>query len=102
MPREILLNARYGGFRLSETVKALYRTATMDVIQPEYWEIDLDVRRDDPILLKIVKEVGLDESSGALAKLKIIQIPDDVAEDGWLIQDYDGEEWVAEKHRTWR
>ena len=55
--------------------------------------------------VKIVKEVGLKESSGEvgeLAKLKIIEIPDDVPEDGWIILDYDGVEWVAEKHRCWR
>ena len=30
--------------------------------------------------------------------LKIIEIPDDV---DWIIEEYDGNEWVAEKHRTW-
>ncbi len=49
-----------------------------------------------------VKEVGLKESSGELAKLKIIEISDDVPKDGWIILDYDGVEWVAEKHRCWR
>ena len=32
------------------------------------------------------------------ANLKMVEIPDDVE---WEIADYDGKEWVAEKHRTW-
>ena len=44
----------------------------------------------------------MDKSSDTDGKLKIVEIPDDVPEDGWTIQDYDGKEWVAEKHRTWR
>jgi len=30
--------------------------------------------------------------------LKIVDIPDGVE---WEIEEYDGMEWVAEKHRTW-
>jgi hypothetical protein len=101
MPREIVLNEKYGGFSLSDQVQTLYKEATKDVVRPKYWYIEQDVRRDDQILLKIIREVGLDKSAGNFAKLKIIEIPDDVPEDGWVIQDYDGIEWVAEKHRTW-
>lgn len=100
MPREIVLNKCYGGYGLTNTVKDLYKKATMDVVRPENWDVEY-VRRDDPILLRIIKEVGLKESSDRFAELKIIEIPDDVPEDGWVIQDYDGQEWVAEKHRTW-
>ena len=32
------------------------------------------------------------------ANHKIVEIPADVE---WQIQEYDGMEWVAEKHRTW-
>jgi hypothetical protein len=28
----------------------------------------------------------------------VIEIPDDVE---WEVEEYDGLEWVAEKHRTW-
>jgi hypothetical protein len=31
--------------------------------------------------------------------LAIVEIPDDVQ---WIIEENDGMEWVAEKHRTWR
>ena len=58
---------------------------------------DRDVARDDPYLLKVIKELGMG-ANGPHANLKIVEIPGDV---DWLIQEYDGAEWVAEKHRTW-
>ena len=53
--------------------------------------------RADPLLVEVVEALG-DEANGSHAKLKIVEIPDDVE---WTIQEYDGWEWVAEKHRTW-
>ena len=32
------------------------------------------------------------------SELKIVDIPEDV---DWYIEEYDGREWVAERHRTW-
>ncbi len=32
------------------------------------------------------------------AKLKVVEIPDDV---DWEVENYDGIEWIAEKHRIW-
>lgn len=58
---------------------------------------DRDIPRDDPILIKVVKELGK-EANGTYATLKIIEIPDDVK---WQIEEYDGYEHVAEQHRTW-
>ena len=56
------------------------------------------VARDDPYLVQVVEEMGGDAAGGKAAMLKIVEIPQSV---DWLIQDYDGLEWVAEKHRTW-
>ena len=53
--------------------------------------------RDDPILIQVVEELG-ETANGRCASLKIIEIPDDVE---WTIGEYDGQEWIAEKHRTW-
>ncbi len=58
---------------------------------------DNDLKRDDPALVAAVKELGT-SANGEFAKLEIIEIPDDVE---WEIEEYDGHEWVAEKHRTW-
>lgn len=101
MGKKIVLNRCYGGFSLSKDVKSMYKNATRDVIRPTGWFSDQDIPRDDPTLIDIIEKIGLEKAGGGFAKLQIIEIPEDVAEDGWIIQDYDGVEWVAEKHRTW-
>ena len=57
-----------------------------------------NIPRDDPALVSVVRQLG-SKSWGEYAKLKIVKIPRDI---DWYIDDYDGKEWVAEKHRTWR
>jgi hypothetical protein len=54
--------------------------------------------RDDPALIRIVEELGPEVASGENAKLKVVEIPDDVE---WEIDEYNGSEQIAEKHRTW-
>lgn len=56
-----------------------------------------DVPRDDPDLVAVVRELGK-RAGGKFAKLEIVDIPDDAE---WEIAEYDGNEHVAEKHRTW-
>jgi len=56
-----------------------------------------DIARDDPYLVQVVDELG-SEAGGSHAKLKVVEIPGDV---DWIIEEYDGNEWVAEKHRKW-
>ena len=55
------------------------------------------IKRTDPDLIRIVRKMGK-RANGDYADLKIITIPDDVE---WEIQEYEGREWVAEKHRRW-
>jgi hypothetical protein len=38
------------------------------------------------------------QANAPVAKLKIVEIPASVE---WQIEEYDGKEWVAERHRTW-
>jgi len=54
--------------------------------------------RADADLIAIIEELGSEQASGELASLKIVQIPNNVE---WEIHDYDGREYVAEKHRKW-
>ena len=61
------------------------------------WGGDRAIERNDPILVQVVEEMG-SNADGGVAELKIVEIPDDVE---WDIEEYDGTEWVAEKHRTW-
>jgi hypothetical protein len=60
---------------------------------------DRDLARDDPYLVAVVEELGSEAASGDHAELKVVVIPADV---DWYIEEYDGAEWVAEQHRTWR
>lgn len=76
----------------------MYKELTKDITKPEHWHIDTDVARDDPHLITVVEMLGRKASSGQYANLKVITIPDGV---DWVVKDYDGVEWVAEKHRTW-
>ena len=56
-----------------------------------------EIARDDPMLVQVVEEMG-NKSFGQCAELKVVEIPDGVA---WEIAEYDGNEHIAESHRTW-
>jgi len=89
--QHIVINTRHGGFGLSELALERYKKYTgQDVGQH-------DIARDDPVLVRIVNELG-SEADGAYATLKVVEVPGDV---DWEIDEYDGDEWVAEKHRRW-
>ncbi len=53
--------------------------------------------RTDLALIKIVEELS-NAANGYFAKLKIVEIPDDVT---FVIEENDGMETIAEVHRTW-
>jgi hypothetical protein len=93
--RRVVINDCYGGFGLSEEAFERYKQLA-GITDPIF--LYYDINRDDPYLIKLVREMG-DRVNGPCANLKIVEIPADVA---WLIQDYDGIEWIAEEHRTWR
>lgn len=63
-----------------------------------YWDawIGRD-NRDHPLLVQVVEELG-EGAWGPHAALEVVETPDEVE---WEIDDYDGLEHVAEKHRTW-
>jgi hypothetical protein len=89
---KIIINTCYGGFGLSEKALALFneRSGTVNTYER-------DIPRNNPILVEIVEQLG-EAADGGHAELKVVEIPDDVK---WQIEEYDGNEWVAEKHRTW-
>ena len=56
-----------------------------------------DIPRNDPALIQVVEEFA-NKANGWAAELKIVEVPNDVE---WTVEEYDGMEWVAEKHRIW-
>lgn len=54
--------------------------------------------RADVDLIAVLEELGIEKSNGQHASLKILEIPNDIE---WQVEEYDGHEHIAEKHRTW-
>jgi len=92
---KIVINKCYGGFGLSKEAMDLY--LERKGMQGEKLH-DSEIERDDPVLVEVVEELGI-LASGKYAEVEVVDIPDDVE---WEIEEYDGNEWVAERHRTWR
>ena len=112
---KIVINCDYGGFSLSDWAIETYadrkgiklkKEKTLDsfggitlftnIVTNEDFE-SRDIERNDPVLVKVVEELG-SKSFGFAANLKIVEVPDDV---DWEVVQYDGLEHIAEKHRTW-
>lgn len=126
---KVVINKCYGGFSLSEKgisryaeIKELklyrwrekrqffeqfwhYSTVPVETDgegfiskMPEtgYWS-DRDIDRNDPALVQTVEELGK-AADGECARLGIVEIPDGIE---FSIEEYDGNEHVAEKHNTW-
>ena len=92
---KVVINACYGGFGLSQVEIDRYHEIKGIPVPKDFW--GHNIPRDDPALVQVVHETPR-EYGYALAYLKIVEIPDDVE---WEIEEYDGNEWVAEKHRKW-
>ena len=102
---KVVINSCYGGFGLSKEAADLY--CEKKGINPGNWNAtwgfydnfhSRSLERDDVDLVEIVESMG-EKASGYCAELKVVKIPDDVE---WTIEEYDGSEWLAERHRTWR
>lgn len=128
MSKKIVINTCYGGFNLSaEAKEELFNlgcshmeeqdateyfksdfndfVSTLTILQIPYrsGKVIIDnhnkyENRDCPYLVQVVEKLK-EKANGKHSELKIVEIPDDVE---WEIEEYDGKEWVSEKHRTWR
>ena len=78
--------------------RALYKDRYgMGSIDGRYWDSWTRDSRDDPLVVGVVEALG-EKANGRFANLEVVDIPDGIE---WEIDDYDGMEHVAEKHRTW-
>ncbi len=94
--KAIVINTCFGGFGISDEALAMMNDLASpgQVYDCCYW-----LERDDPILVKVVEELGDKANATSGAKLKVVRIPNDVE---WELGEYDGIEHIAELHRTWR
>jgi hypothetical protein len=92
--QRIVINDCYGGFGLSEEADQRYKE--LAGITNDDWSY-YNIARDDAYLIQVVREMG-HRASGEYSSLKIVEVPAGVE---WHITEYDGNEWVAENHRTW-
>ena len=107
---KIVLNKCYGGFSISKEAAEFMAERgnkfALEELKTEYedgtkkneWYGYIECERNDPDLVAAVETLGSEDASGGLASLYVVEIPDDVA---YSIEEYDGIEWIAEKHRTW-
>jgi len=118
--KKLVINKCFGGFGISHEAALLYgERANLNLFwfqddeypslgithyytggvkdDNNYW-FPRSIQRDDPILVQIVEELG-EKVNTRYSELKIVEIPEDVE---YTIEEYDGIEWIAEKHRTWQ
>lgn len=92
---KVVINSCHGGFSLSDAGIARYLELKGTELTANFY--DRNIPRNDTALVQVVEELK-EAANGAFAKLKILDIPDDVK---WQVEEYDGLEWIAEAHRTW-
>ena len=118
---KVVINTDFGGFGLSrEAFERLLKrkgidyevveSKTLGVIRESFYhkghagddefylsDYDFYGNRSDEDLVEVVETLG-SAANGSYSNLKVVEIPDDVE---WYIEEYDGREHIAERHRTW-
>ena len=94
--RRLVINTCHGGFSLSD--QAWQRYCGLAGWDPTDENLHAHmIARDDVNLVTVIDELGV-MANGDFAELAIVEIPWAV---DWVLQEYDGKEWIAERHRTW-
>jgi len=83
----MLSPATMPSFTVEQEIKVLGR----------YWDTWTGKNRAHPLVVSVVEALG-DKANDQHASLKVVEIPDGIK---WHIEEYDGQEHVAEDHRTW-
>lgn len=100
---KIVINTCFGGFKLAKDAVDEYLKRYVNEYGQDPVECGLlayDIDRTDAILVSMLEEnPDLNFGQHLVSSLGVVEIPDDV---DWEIADYDGKEWIAERHRTWR
>lgn len=77
---KFVLNKCYGGFDLSEEAQEILGQA------------DFEIKRDDPDLLALIEEKGIQFVQGKYAKLKVVEVPESATD--FTLDEYDGWERI--------
>ena len=91
---KVVINKCHGGFGLSAAAESKYKELA-NITDPIFYS--RSIPRDDAHLIAVVELMG-SAADGEYAELKIVDVPDNV---NWYVEEYDGREWVAERHQTW-
>ncbi len=89
---KIVINTCHGGFGLSKEAYQFLR------LKWDNYGFHFNNERDNSKLVECVEKLG-ERASGECSNLKVVEIPDGI---NWEINEYDGSEHIAEKHRIWR
>jgi hypothetical protein len=116
---KILVNSQFGGFGLTQDA---YRELAKSMPEEfEEYDVDPDWQymykglingkalgardentvsfRSHPALIELFNQKG-QEIAGEHCKLRLVEVPD-MYQGKLIIEKYDGQEWVAEQHKTW-
>lgn len=98
--RKVALNRCMGdGFKLSEQAVQLYARLTKTDVETASAHITTKLRRDDALLIAIIEKLGSAAASGFCANIVVISIPASLQ--GWMVEEVEGREWIAESHLKW-
>lgn len=101
---KVVINGGFDGFRLSN--KAHWELGSFS--RRWGWELPVYLRDLDKIdfrshddVVAVVEDLGPDDAHGGGGRLYIVEVEAEFEGD-IHIAEYDGKEWVAQNHRTWR
>lgn len=92
---KVVINRCHGGFRISAQARQKLVEWGMSDDDLE-WNVRMGDRAH-PLLVRVVEEL-CEAASDNYSRLRVVEIPDGVE---YVIEDYDGFEHIAERHRTW-
>ena len=82
---KIIINSDYGGYSLSDECRQM-----LGITSDDRWKDGAYKIRTNPKLIELMETKGSEWCGGNFSSLN------------WELQEFDGKEWIAEKHRTWR
>lgn len=108
---KIVINSCFGGFSISREAAQYmaergHKQAAEELAESEgkqffgYGHVKgfaHGYHRHDPLLVEAVETLG-QAANNFCSNLTIVEIPDGI---DWQIEEYDGQEHIAESHRTW-